>query len=131
MGSGAFGTPWLLATVERFAVSHLLPARALAHSDHKAMQSSPLFGVISTRTDSREAQIRAGHVLERLYLEATLRDVSIQPLSQLLEAGETSGDLEALLPQSAWMPLQPFRVGYAKDPLTHHSPRRPLEDVLV
>ena len=131
IGSGAFGTPWLLATLERFAVSYLLPARTLASPDHRAAASSAGFGVISVRADSREAQIRVGQVLERLYLEATLRGVNLQPVSQLLEAGETRVDLTALLPDPAWVPMQPFRVGYATEQPAHHSPRRPLQDVLV
>jgi nitroreductase len=130
IGSGAFGTPWLLATLGRLAVSSLLTARQLAATDHRAVESSPLLGIISAHTDSREAQIRVGQVLERLYLEATLRGVSLQPMSQLLEADETRGDLAALLPEPTWHPVQPFRVGYAQEPRTH-TPRRPLQDVLV
>jgi nitroreductase len=130
IGSGAFGTPWLLATLGRFAVSHLLTSRLLAGSDRRAMASSPVFGIISAHADTREAQLRVGQVLERLYLEATLRGVSVQPISQPLETDETRTDLAALLPEPTWHPMQPFRVGYAKDPGTR-SPRRPLQEVLI
>ena len=130
IGSGAFGTPWLLATLGRFAVSHLLPSGLVSELDHRALTSAPVLGIISAHADSREAQMRVGQVLERLYLEATIRDVSLQPVSQLLETDETKGDLAALLPEPTWQPLQPFRVGYAKEPRTH-TPRRPLEDVLA
>ena len=130
IGSGAFGTPWLLATLGRLAVSHLLTSRLLAASDRRAMASSPVFGIISAHADTREAQLRVGHVLERLYLEATLRGVSVQPISQPLQTDETRTDLAALLPEPTWHPMLPFRVGYAKDPGTRSS-RRPLQEVLI
>lgn len=130
IGSGAFGTPWLLATIGRFAVSHLLSASRMADSDHRAVMSAPVLGVISAHANTREAQIRVGQVLERLYLEATVRGLSLQPVSQVLQTAETRVALEALLPEPAWHPLQPFRIGYAREPRTH-TPRRSLEDVLI
>jgi nitroreductase len=130
IGTGAFGTPWLLAALGRLAVSHLLPVSRLTDADHRAMLSSPAFGVISAHDDTREAQIRVGQVLERLYLEATVRGLSLQPVSQILQAAETRLALAALLPEPPWHPLQPFRVGYAKGPRTH-TPRRSLDDVLI
>jgi nitroreductase len=130
IGSGAFGAPWLIAMIGRFAVSHLVSASRIAAADHKALTSSPALGVISAHADSREAQIRVGQVLERLYLEATVRGLSVQPVSQLLEADETRSALQAMLPEPTWHPVQPFRVGYAREPRTH-TPRRALEEVLI
>lgn len=130
IGSGAFGTPWLLATLGRFAMAHLLPTRRVAAADHRAIMSAPALGIISAQAATREAQIRVGYVLERLYLEATLRGISLQPVSQLLEAEETRQELTAMLPEAGWVPLQPFRIGYAKEPRTH-TPRRPLDEVLI
>jgi nitroreductase len=130
IGSGAFGTPWLLAALGRFAVSHLVSTNRMAEADHKAVLSSPMFGVISAHANTREAQIRVGQVLERLYLEATVRGLSLQPVSQVLQTDETRTELQALLPERSWHPLQPLRVGYAKEPRTH-SPRRALDEVLI
>jgi len=130
IGSGAFGTPWLLAALGRFAVSHLVSTRRMADADHKAILSSPLFGVISAHANTREAQIRVGQVLERLYLEATVRGLSLQPVSQVLQTDETRAELQALLPERSWHPLQPFRIGYAKEPRTH-TPRRSPDEVLI
>lgn len=129
LGSGAFGTSWLLASIERFAVEYLASPHRIAAADRRIVASAPLIAVISAQSDSREAQVRAGQVLERLYLEATLRGISLQPVSQLLEAAETASDLAALLPDPASRPLQPLRVGYARERHTH-TPRRPLADVL-
>jgi nitroreductase len=130
IGAGTFGTPWLLAMLGRFAVSHLVSARRMTDADHKVLMSSPAFGVISAHADTREAQIRVGQVLERLYLEATLRGLSLQPVSQILEAEETRAALPGLLSEPGWQPLQPFRIGYAREPRTH-TPRRSIEDVLI
>jgi nitroreductase len=130
IGSGSFGTSWLLSTIGRYAVSHLMSATRLAAADHKMLMSSPMIGVISAHADTHEAQTRVGQVLERLYLEATLRRLSLQPVSQLLETRETRDALAAMLPEPGWYPLQPFRIGYAREPRTH-TPRRALEEVLV
>jgi nitroreductase len=130
IGAGTFGAPWLIAIAARFAVAHLVSADRMAHADHKAVVSSPIIGVISSHADTREAQIRVGQVLERLYLEATIRGLSLQPVSQVIEAGETRHALQNLIPDTPWHPMQPFRIGYAKEPRTH-TPRLPLEDVLI
>jgi nitroreductase len=130
IGAGTFGAPWLFAMAGRFAVAHLMSASRMAAADHKTLASSPALGVISAQANTREAQVRVGQVLERLYLEATLHGLSLQPVSQLLEAAETRAALRATLPDPAWHPLQPFRLGYAKEPRTH-TPRRGLEEVLI
>lgn len=130
IGTGAFGTPWLLATLGRFAVSYLMPASSFAKADHKAIASSPVLGVLSAHTSTREAQVRVGQVLERLYLEATLRQLSLQPVSQVLQTDETREALTALLPDPGWVPLQPLRLGHAA-PHHSHTPRRPVDEVLM
>ena len=130
IGSGAFGTPWLLAIIGRFAVAHLVSASRVAAADHRALESAAAISIISAQSESREAQVRAGQVLQRLYLEATLRGLCLQPVSQPLEADETREAVASLLPDPRWHPLQPFRLGYGTPPRTR-SPRRPLEDVLA
>jgi hypothetical protein len=129
LGTGGFGTAWLLDTLERFAAAYLAAPHRVTAADRLSVASAPAVAVISARTDSREVQVRAGQLLERLYLEATIRGVSLQPLSQLVECRETAGDLAALLPDSTWRPLQPLRIGHALGPRTR-TPRRPIEDVL-
>jgi hypothetical protein len=130
IGTGAFGTPWLLATIGRFAVSYLIPTSSLAKADHKAIASSPVIGVISAHRNTRESQVRVGQVLERLYLEGTLRGLSLQPVSQLLQTDETRAALAAMLPEPTWVPLQPLRLGHAA-PHETHTPRRTLDEVLM
>ena len=129
IGSGVFGAPWLLAAVGRFAVAHLMSAASFSKADHKALMSSPAIGVICAHANSRPAQVRAGQVLERIYLAATIRGLSLQPVSQLLQLPETADAVAAMLPDHACVPLQPFRLGHASPPRVH-TPRRPLEEVL-
>jgi len=129
IGTGAFGTPWLLATLGRFAVSHLMPVSSFSKADHKALMSSPALGVICAPAGTRLAQVRVGQVLERLYLAATLRGLALQPVSQILQLDETHDGLSALLPEHFGVPLQPFRLGHAAGPRAH-TPRRSLDEVL-
>lgn len=130
IGTGAFGTPWLLATLGRFAVSHLMPVSRFANADHRALMSSPALGVICAPASTRQAQVRVGQVLERLYLAATLQGLALQPVSQILQLDDTRADLAALLPDGAGVPLQPFRLGHGTGPRVH-TPRRSLDEVLL
>lgn len=128
IGTGAFGAPWLLATLGRFAVSYLTPAKAMAKADHDALVSSPALGLIASADDTREAQVRTGQLLERIYLAANSLGLSLQPVSQLMQTTETRNALAALLAKGE-IPLLPFRLGYAKPPKVYTS-RRPIADVL-
>ena len=130
IGTGAFGTPWLIATLGRFAVAHLMPASHFAKADHRVLASSPVLGIISAQTTTRESQVRVGQVLERLYLETTLRHLSLQPVSQLVQADETREALAAMLPAPPWTPVQPLRLGHAR-PHDRHTPRRSLDEVMM
>ena len=130
IGSGSFGNTWLMATLGRFAVTYLVPVKSFAQADHKALMSSPALGLIAAQENGRPAQIRAGQVLERLYLAATDLGLCMQPVSQLLQAEETREALAALPPFQVGTPLQPFRLGRAALPEAH-TPRRPLEEVLL
>ncbi|MGE0462732.1 MAG: hypothetical protein AB7Q16_15315 [Vicinamibacterales bacterium] len=129
IGSGALGAPWLIATLGRFAVSYLMPASSFSKADHKALMSSPAIGVICAPASTRQAQVRVGQVLERLYLAATYRGLSLQPVSQILEVDET-GDELGMLVAHAGVPIQPFRLGHASSSRTH-TPRRALDEVLL
>lgn len=129
IGTGAFGTPWLLSTIGRFAMAHLSPAALMARADHRAITSSPAIGVIIAHGNTRPAQVRVGQVLERIYLTATVRGLSLQPVSQLLQVGEVRDALTAMLPGASAVPLQPFRLGRAAA-VRSHTPRRDVDEVV-
>jgi hypothetical protein len=129
IGAGSFGGPWLLALAQQFAVAHLGVSRAIARGDHAALASSPVFGLISAGSGSAEARIKAGQLLERVYLAATALGLFLQPISQLLEAEAVRMKFSRLF-RAGGVPLMPFRLGYAGTP-GHLTPRRPLGDVLL
>lgn len=129
IGEGSFGGPWLLSLAQEFAVAHLGVSKAVARGDHAALMSSPVFGLISGRSGSDEARIRAGQLLERLYLVATSLGLVLQPVSQLLETERVRLRFSKLF-RAGGVPLMPFRLGYADTP-GHRTPRRRLEEVLV
>ena len=129
IGEGSFGGPWLLSLAQEFAVAHLGVRKVIARGDHKALASSPVFGLISGRAGSNDTRIKAGQLLERLYLAATGLGLVLQPISQLLEVERVRMNFSKLF-RAGGVPLMPFRLGYADTP-GHRTPRRPLEDVLI
>lgn len=130
IGSGAFGAPWLIAKLGQLAVTHLNMGEAMGKKDTARIESAPVLGLITSSGDDRTSQLKAGRVLESIYLAATLEGVSLQPESQLCEVPEIRAELSRLAAQPGLYPQQPFRLGYApRGP--EHTPRRPLEDVVV
>ena len=128
IGGGNFGTPWLLSLLQQFAVAHLRVEGLLAKRDHAALISAPVFGLISGRVAGPEFELKAGQLLERLYLAATGLNLCLQPVSQLLEAEKAKTRFSRLF-GAGGVPLLPFRLGYG-DPPPQPTPRRALDDVL-
>jgi Nitroreductase family len=90
-------------------------------------EQEPTIAVLYTAGDSRADWLRAGQALERVLLTATVKGVSVVPLTQAMEVA----DLRRLLgtpgdPRAAQSVL---RLGYAAR--SQPTPRRPLADVLV
>ena len=129
IGEGSFGGPWLLSLAQEFAVAHLGVSKAVARGDHKALASSPVFGLISGQAGGNEARIKAGQLLERLYLAATALGLVLQPVSQLLEVEKVRLAFSKLF-RAGGVPFMPFRLGYADTP-GQRTPRRGLEEVLL
>jgi nitroreductase len=128
IGGGNFGGPWVLSLLQQFAVTHLRVEGLLAKRDHAALTSAPVFGLISGRVAGPEFELKAGQLLERLYLAATGLGLCIQPVSQLLEAQKVKTKFTRLF-GAGGVPLLPFRLGYG-DPPPRPTPRRALDDVL-
>ena len=129
IGRGVFGTPWLLSKLEKLAVQYLNVGGGVAQQDHDLLMSSPVFGVLTSETNDHQTHLRVGQAFERIYLTAAMLGLSIQPMSQIVEAPETRTDLAKLLGIEAGHPQQPFRLGFA-EPEKVHTPRLPLEEVL-
>lgn len=129
IGAGNFGLPRGLALVHRLAVAHLGSSRIIARGPGKTLGSSPVFGLISGETGHRPLQIKAGQLLERLYLCAALHGLSLQPVSQLLENEDVQAEFARLF-RAGGVPIIPFRLGYARN-LAQATPRLPVEEILL
>ena len=127
--AGDFGGPWLLTLAQQLAVQHLGSRLADVRGGAGALRGSPVFGVIGGPNGSNEMYIRAGQLLERLYLVATLQGVSLQPVSQLVEVASVKARFARLF-RAAGVPLVAFRAGYGRH-RGRPAPRRALEEVLL
>lgn len=131
IGQGVFGDPPILARLEQAAVSRIDIGEAVARQDQGIVQSSALIGLICAPGDSHLLHVRAGQLFERLWLTATSVGVSIHPMSQTMRRPELRSAVTELLPSPGWRPQHLFRVGYSSRDDSRHTPRRPLDDVLV
>jgi len=92
--------------------------------------STPAWGLIYAKSDSPAAWLDAGRLAERIYLEATLQDYRICPMSYLTEHEEMKSRLKRVAGLSGSAePLFLFRAGRA--PLLEKSVRRDLRKVIV
>ena len=98
------------------------------------------FGTLTVRDKSDVVQrLQDGRMWQRMHLWATTQGLAVQPLNQVIERAEReeAAGLEpefaqaiaALVPDSNWQALMPFRIGYpTAEPLA--SPRRAAEEVI-
>jgi len=132
-GKRVFGEPWLTAQIEKIKTIYLTKTREAAAADKEEFLSSSHQGVICSKEDTRLAQVKAGQVFERLSLIATSLEIGVQPVSQIMEVPEIKEEFKDLLTvqftERNFVPLHPFRLGYAKP--EEHTPRRPVEEVLM
>ncbi|MEV0702294.1 nitroreductase family protein [Saccharopolyspora sp. NPDC050389] len=91
-------------------------------------ESHPLLVVLCSQHDSREADLRAGQALQRLWLTATARGLVASMLSQVIEVPETCEELRRLLGGSV-TPQALLRIGHGAPSAA--TPRRDAGDMLV
>ncbi len=130
IGEGAYGAPWLLAKLGEIATRQLNAGPLVAQRDADLLLSAPVFGVITTPQNTPTLQVIAGQVYERVHLKATALGLSMQPMNQALQVPEVKSRLVGVLPIGPRSPQVLFRLGYA-EPEAEHTPRRPLEAVLM
>jgi nitroreductase len=131
IGQGVFSAPPLMPGVGREAVSTIGLGETVAQQDHAIVESAPLLGLISATGDNHLAHVRTGQLFERLWLTATAMGVSVHPMSQTMRRPELRAAVAELLPSLGWIPQHLFRVGYSSREVEDHTPRRPVEDVLL
>ena len=130
MGQGVFGTPWLMSKISQLAVTYLNLGKGTGKRDSEVLMSSPLLVVITTENDDRAWQVKAGQVFERVALMATEMNIRVHPMSQILEIPELKTEVAELIPATGVTPQHTFRLGYGERE-EGHTPRRPLEEVLL
>ena len=128
IGAGGYGAPGLMARVEQIAIAHFGAEKLITERHQAELQSTPAFGLISADNAGREAEIKAGRVLVRLYLTVNALGLCMQPVSMLLEFDAVKAEFSKLF-RAGGVPLVPFRLGYPGAP-AKPTPRRPLEEVL-
>lgn len=91
------------------------------------MKASPAVGVLSTDQDDMMTWLKAGFLFQILFLKATEMDVRFDLFSQPIAIPELREDMARIL--KVKYPQLLIRMGYAEP--SKHTPRRPLEEVLV
>ena len=131
IGQGVFGAPPLMAGLGGLAVSKIDLGETVAQQDHAIVESAAVLGLITAEGDNHLAHVRTGQLFERLWLTATAMGVSVHPMSQTMRRPELRAAVTELLPYPGWIPQHLFRVGYSARKEEYHTPRRPVEDVLL
>ena len=131
IGQGVFGAPPLMARLGKMAVSRLDLGEPVAEQDHAIIESAPLLGLLCAEGDGHLVHVRTGQLFERLWLTATAMGVAIHPMSQTMRRPKLRKAVAELLPTAGWTPQHLFRVGYSSRDEDQHTPRRPVEDVLL
>ena len=131
IGQGVFSAPPLMAGLGQLAVSKIGLGETVAEQDHAILESAALLGLITAAGDSHLAHVRTGQLFERLWLTATAMGVSLHPMSQTMRRPELRSVVTELLPSLGWIPQHLFRVGYSSREEEEHTPRRPVDDVLL
>jgi hypothetical protein len=130
IGQGVFGTSWLMSKIGKLAVTHINMGSSTAKKDSAVLMSSPVLGLISSKDNSRETQIKVGQIYQRLSLIAASFGIWCQPMSQIVQVEETKQEVAKLQPDPHLLPQLPFRLGFA-EPEKHRTPRGSLAEVLV
>jgi nitroreductase len=132
LGQGVMGPTGMQAKMAQLEVVFLDMGPQQTKKDAELINSTPYLGFIRTANNDSISSLKVGRVLERFWLAATALGISLHPMSQALEVKPTKANLTGLLPAESGMThlQQAFRLGYAK-PIKVHSPRRPLDDVLL
>jgi len=110
------------------ALKNINFAKMQAKKNHQLLSTTPHFGFIVSKGNSREEWIKSGEALEEIWLYLNQVGASLAPQAQVIAVPELLKDLKTTLKTE----LQPqffFRIGFATKH-AYHSPRRPVHEVL-
>lgn len=105
--------------------------QTMARRNHEFVDGAALLGLICADGDTHLSHVRTGQLFERIWLTATETGLSIHPMSQTMRNPELRRAVGELLPSPSWIPQHLFLVGFSSSRDDHHTPRRPLDTVLV
>jgi len=130
IGQGAFGMPWLVSKVAQLAVTRLNMGKGTAKKDSEVLMSAPALVALSSHSNNRTAQVKAGQAFERVWLMAAKLGIRLHPMNQILQLPEIKTEVTKLMPMEGVIPQLTFRLGYAEQE-KEHTPRRTLNEVLI
>jgi nitroreductase len=131
VGQGVFGTSWTVSKLGQMFLPHLNNGASQAQRDEALLKATPLLGLISTASDDRTLQVKAGQLFERVCLLATVLGVDVHPMSQALQIPTLRREVGRVCGQRPLHPQQLFRIGYAPLDRPRRTPRRPVEQLIV
>jgi len=130
IGQGVFAFPRPLAKMMQIAFPYMNVGWAMAPVDTRLVMTAPVWAVICSKVNDREAQVKTGQVFARFCLTATALGIRVHPMSPVVEYPELKAQVTKLLPKPDMIPQHAFRVGYA-EPVKSPAPRRQLSEVLA
>ncbi|HUH13104.1 MAG TPA: nitroreductase family protein [Longimicrobiales bacterium] len=126
---GSLGAPWGLRWAAGLAISELDLTGPMARKDAGRMDSAGALALVTSAGDDPRSQLRAGQVLERMWLMATHRGLAVQPMSGPLEVPQLRQELGLVFGTEEGVPQHLFRLGYAAGS-ARRRPRRDVEEVV-
>lgn len=130
LGQGVMGPTGIQAKIAQLYIVLFDAGMEQTRVDAELVNSTPILGFISSSENDRISQVKAGQLFERVWLAAEAEGVRVHPMSQALEVPETKAELTEMVPEKGLYPQQTFRLGYAEAE-EGHTPRRPVDDVIV
>ncbi|MFB3764442.1 MAG: hypothetical protein ACE14P_04245 [Methanotrichaceae archaeon] len=130
LGEGMMGPTGIQAVLAQLRILFLDISADQIRKDADLVNSTPVLGFISSNGNDRISQLKAGQLLERVWLESTSMGINLQPMSQALEVPSTKAKLAKMLPPDSGNPQQVFMLGYASS-VGDFLPRIPLWDSIV
>ena len=130
LGEGMMGPTGIEAVLAQLKVLFLDISTDQTKKDSDLVNSTPTLGFISSDGNDRVSQIKAGQLLEKVWLEATAMGISLHPMSQALEVPGTKTKLSEMLPSGSGNPQQAFTLGYASS-VEDFMPRVSVQDSIV
>lgn len=129
LGQCLFADSWTKSKIAQMVETNINVGKSRARKFSELTRSSMAFGIIGSEKNDRFAQIGAGQVLERVWLQATVLGLGLHPVSQILELPELIEETARLLPNPDSCPQIAFGLGYA-DPKAKHLSRRPVREFI-